>query len=176
MGPTIDRRGRRVLLVSVVACAAIAGGMAPAMAQDAPTGGLSGLVLDPSGRPAEGFRLVFLGEDDLEHVSGPSDDLGRYSLSVPAGASYRLVAALAPDGTRLDVPELPPIPVDEGVRRMDVRIRYATPSPSGPGGTAAGKRRWWQMGAATAATVVFVTSVLDGSGEKRVSPFLPQDR
>jgi hypothetical protein len=142
------------------------------LAQEEASGGLSGLVLDPAGNPAAGFRLVFRGEDGQERVSAPSDDLGRYRISLNPGTSYQLVAALAPDGTRLEVPELPPLPVEEGVRRLDVRIRPES-RPPGVQGQGAREIPWWQIGGAAAAAIVLYAAVWSDDPEASASPFEP---
>ena len=138
-------------------------------------GRLSGLVLDPDGNPTEGFRLVFVDDAGQEHVSDPSDDLGRYAIDVPSG-NYRLVAAVAPDGERLDVPELPPLPVDADGRRLDIRIAYPTtpaaaaePAIEGSGS----KIPWAQIGGAAGATLLLIL-LLDDDGEQTASPFVPR--
>lgn len=162
---------RKLFLGILFSCWALVPGAAHSRAQE-PQSGLTGLILDPSGEPSKGFRLVFRVEGgDTEFISPPSDKLGKYSLSLPAGASYVLIAAVAPDGARLQVAQLPAIPVEEGVRHLDVRFRY----PKEPE-----KEKWlrdlpwWQIGGAAAAVVVFSTSVLgDDDVEPPASPFMP---
>jgi hypothetical protein len=171
----LNRRRRRGLFLLVTLLTGIAAAFgAPALAEEA-TGRLQGLVLDPDGEPSEGFRLVFVDDAGKEHVSGPSDELGRYALDILPG-SYRLVAAVAPDDERLDVPDLPPIPVDASGRRLDIRIAYPTKPTavaSAPS-SAKSRTRWIQIGTAAAATVLLIL-LLDGdTDEKTASPFVPR--
>lgn len=159
------------ILVSIVLAAGI-----PVSAEGGPQGSLSGLVLDPTGEPAEGFRLVFRSDPgQVEYTSPPSDPMGKYAISLPAGGSYVLIAALAPDGTRLEVPQLPPIPVEQGVRRLDVRFRRSSPDRGAMGKTAMRDLPWWRIGGATLAVVVFSSAVYDGGDERAPSAFRPTD-
>jgi hypothetical protein len=186
---TPRRRGLGVLLIGALLCGLLAPGFRPALAASA-TPGFSGLVLDPDGKPAEGYSLVFRGEDGAEHVAPPSDDLGRYEIELEPG-SYQLIAATAPDGTRLDVPALPALPVEWGARRLDIRIGQPTGAPPAAGaasgateGTAPSKAPktrsgqgipWVQIGAA-AGSALLLGLVVWGSGdddEQSASPYLP---
>lgn len=167
---THRRRRRGLLLLATLVAGMMAAGRVPAVAQDAAVGTLSGLVLDPAGNPAKKFKLVFRDEAGAEHVSNPSDASGRYSIDLPAGPSYQLVAALSPKGERIDVPDLPPIPVDEGGRRLDLRIS----SPAPPAGESSSKIPWIQIGAAAGATLILIFTAFDGdTDEKPASPFMP---
>lgn len=177
------RRGRGVLLLSALLCGFLAPALHPVLAQDE-TAGFSGIVLDPEGKPAEGFQLVFQDDAGQEHVAPPSDDLGRYSVDLVPG-SYKLVAAIAADGSRLDVPALPSLPVERGARRLDIRIGY--PEQLAGAGTATGKPAskpaktksasgipWVQIGAATGTVLILALAVWSGDdAEKSASPFVP---
>jgi len=178
---TPRRRGRGVFLLGALLCGFLAPTFHPALAQEE-TAGFSGLVLDPDGKPAEGFQLVFRDDAAQEHVAPPSDDLGRYSIDLVPG-SYQLVAAIAPDGSRLDVPALPSLPVEWGARRLDVRIGR----PEQPAGKGAGKAAskpaktqagsgvpWVQIGAAAGTVLILALAVWSGDdAEKTASPFVP---
>jgi hypothetical protein len=169
----VDRRARGVFLFGVLVCGLLATVSVPVRADEKPTeGGFSGLVLDPAGKPASGFRLVFLGDDQVEHTSSPSDELGRYSISVPAGLHYRVVAALAPDGTRLDVPELPPLEAEVGVRRLDIRIRYPEEGVAGATPSRTWQLPWVRVGVAAGATLLLWSAVWNDN-EHHASPYLP---
>jgi hypothetical protein len=183
---TPRRRGRGVLLLSALLCGFLAPALHPALAQE-DTAGFSGIVLDPEGKPAEGYQLVFRDDAGQEHVAPPSDDLGRYSIDLVPG-SYQLVAAIAPDGSRMDVPSLPALPVEWGARRLDIRIGSAEPpakgkatkkseskSASKPVKTkAASGVPWVQIGAATGTVLILALAVWDtGDAEKTASPFVP---
>jgi hypothetical protein len=88
---------------------------------------LQGVILDPSGRPASGFKVLFKDVvSGAEYTSAASGAAGEYSLQVPVGARYQLVSALAPDGTRLPIQAGVPLPVRApGVYRRDVQFQLA---------------------------------------------------
>ncbi len=150
-------------------------------------GELVGYVLDPDGKPTPGFKLVFRAVGgDMDLVSSPSDENGKYSIELLSGLQYVLTAAIAPDGSRLEVPPLPPIPVENGSRQLDVQFHYPETSAgvaevaAAPAGTTAGKKKkgrgspWWQIGAAVGATVLFGALVFDRETEEQIaSPHRP---
>ena len=179
---TPRRRGRGVLLLSALLCGFLAPALHPALAQDE-TAGFSGIVLDPEGKPAEGFRLVFQDEAGQEHVAPPSDDLGRYSVDLVPG-SYKLVAAIAADGSRLDVPALPALPIEWGARRLDIRIGAAEQPAAGkatskstgkpPKTKSSSGIPWVQIGAATGTVLILALAVWSGDdAEKSACAYVP---
>ena len=180
MGAFLTDRRRRggggLLLLATLAVGTMTAGTGtvPAFAQDAaPMGSLSGQVLDPAGEPAKKFKLVFRDEAGAEHVTNPSNGSGHYSIELPAGSSYQLVAALSPKGERLDVPDLPPIPLDESGRRLDLRIGQAASAP--PAAAAGSGIPWVQIGVATGATLLLILTTFDDDpSEKAGSPFVPE--
>jgi hypothetical protein len=172
MGAILTDRRRRggLLLLATLVAGTMTAVTVPAIAQDAAVGTLSGQVLDPAGEPATKFKLVFRDEAGTEYVSNPSDGSGRYSIELPSGSSYQLVAALSPKGERLDVPDLPPIPLDNGGRRLDLRIGQA----AAPAGAASAGIPWVQIGAAAGATLLLILTTFDDDpNEKPASPFVP---
>ncbi len=131
------------------------------------TANLLGGILDPSGKPAGGFRVVFKDVvSGKEYTSPVANAQGEYSLQVPAGSRYQLIAAVAPDGTRLPVQQIAPLPVRvPGSYRLDVQFQQAAPAvaaatpppaptpapaaaakPAKPATTtaAAEKKPWWK--------------------------------
>lgn len=168
-----------VLLVVVLATM-------PAGAQNH-RGELVGYVLDPDGKPAPGFKLVFRAVGgDMDLITSPADAQGKYSIDLPSGLQYELKAAIAPDGSRLEVPPLPPIPVEGGSRRLDVQFHYPNGAESTAAAAAAtaatgeqekdkGKNAmWWQIGAAVGATVLFGAVVFDRDSDEQIaSPHRP---
>lgn len=183
---TPRRRGRGVLLLTALLCGFLSPALDTTLAEDA-AAGFSGLVLDPEGKPAEGYQLVFRDESGQEHLAPPSDDLGRYSIELEPG-SYQLVAAVDPDGARLEVPALPALPVEWGARRLDIRIgqpvKGGAAAAAGASGVEAGTKPpktrsisgvpWVQIGVATGAVALLVFGVWSGDdGEKSASPFVP---
>ncbi len=51
-------------------------------------------------RPAEGWRAVFVASNHEEFISSPADADGAYSMEVPVGMRYTLVAGVDPSGER----------------------------------------------------------------------------
>jgi len=174
MEPILEPGSRRRILLGLFLCWVFLSGAVHSIALEDSQGTLTGTITDPSGKPAAKFRLVFRAEDgETEFTSSLSDKLGKYSLSLPVGSSYLLIAAIAPDGSRLQVPQLPPIPMEEGVRRLDLRFGF----PQEEERKAAAMFRdlpWWQIGGAAVAVIVLTTSVFDDDDEEsRASPFTP---
>lgn len=91
---------------------------------------ITGTILDPDGRPADGFRIVL--EDLIDgstYTSDPSGTDGSYTISVPVGGRYTLSAVLSPEGEPLPVQTIPPITLDQaGTRRLDVAFQRQSPS------------------------------------------------
>ena len=110
--------------------------VAPVLAADTAT--FSGVVMAPDNSFAQGFTVVF---KDLvsgkEFRSGPTSATGEYQVSVPTGGRYKLDSVFAPDGTKLPVQNVPPIPVRvAGVSKLDVKFSNAA-SPVAPPPTTA---------------------------------------
>ena len=73
---------------------------------------IHGKLLDPSGNPAEGFKVVVRDlNSGTETVSAPSGAGGDYSLQLQHGTGfrYKIVHVLAPDGTVVPVQDMPPL-------------------------------------------------------------------
>lgn len=152
---------------------------APVLAQE--TAEIAGTILDPDGRPANGFRIVL---KDLvggnEFTSAPSAADGSYAISLPVGGKYALAALLAPDGTPLPVQTIPPISLDQaGSRRLDVAFQR-----QGPPGNVPDEDRddrsgvpWYRKGWGIAVMVVGAGAVaalaLGGGGDGPASPSNP---
>jgi len=110
--------------------------VAPVLAADTAT--FSGAVMAPDNSFAQGFTVVF---KDLvsgkEFRSGPTSATGEYQVSVPTGGKYKLDSVFAPDGTKLPVQNVPPIPVRvAGVSKLDVKFSNAAPPVAPPPTTA----------------------------------------
>ena len=106
--------------------------MAPALAADSAT--FAGAVMAPDNSFAQGFTVVFKDvATGQEFKSGPTSATGEYHVSVPTGGRYKLDSVMAPDGTKLAVQNVPPIPVRvAGTSKLDVKFTNAGP----PAGTA----------------------------------------
>jgi hypothetical protein len=106
--------------------------VAPALAAESAT--FSGAVMAPDNSFAQGFTVVFKEvATGQEFKSAPTSATGEYHVSVPTGGRYKLDSVQAPDGTKLAVQNVPPIPVRvAGVSKLDVKFTNAGP----PAGTA----------------------------------------
>ena len=110
--------------------------VAPVLSAETAT--FSGAVMAPDNSFAQGFTVVF---KDLvsgkEFRSGPTSATGEYQVSVPTGGRYKLDSVFAPDGTKLPVQNVPPIPVRvAGASKLDVKFSNAAPSVAPPPTTA----------------------------------------
>ena len=103
--------------------------VAPALAADAAT--FSGAVMAPDNSFAQGFTVVFKDvATGQEFKSGPTSATGEYHVSVPTGGRYKLDSVMAPDGTKLAVQNVPPIPVRvAGSSKLDVKFTNAATPP-----------------------------------------------
>jgi hypothetical protein len=108
--------------------------VAPALATDSAT--FSGAVMAPDNSFAQGFTVVFKDvASGQEFKSGPTSATGEYQVSVPTGARYKLDSVLAPDGTKLPVQNVPPIPVRvAGASKLDVKFTNAPAVAAAPAG------------------------------------------
>jgi hypothetical protein len=114
--------------------------------QQAPPPRLSaimGTVLDAVGQPVLGCRVVARQADGVEaFVSRPSDEEGRYTLSVPEGKAYLLVAVITESGGRMALPETDALRVGSEDIRLDVQLPLALgPTPRKNGVDTGGAER-----------------------------------
>lgn len=113
-----ERWNRVRLMVAILGLTSLLplGGL-PARAQDESRINVQGTVLSVQGEPLGGFRVVFrlVGGTEVR-LTEPTSVEGEYAVLLPAGASYEIVAVIAPQGTRV---ALDPVPVDvrPGARR-----------------------------------------------------------
>jgi hypothetical protein len=152
---TRQRTGFPNLMRGAVAVATVfalsLGLMAPALAADVAT--FSGAVMAPDNSFAQGFTVVFKDvATGQEFKSGPTTSTGEYHVSVPTGGRYKLDSVMAPDGTKLAVQNVPPIPVRvAGSSKLDVKFTNAA-TPPGTAVAAAPKPAAPAAGATTAST------------------------
>jgi hypothetical protein len=119
--------------LAALTCFVILSAGAPGLFAQSPTAAITGVILDPEGHPAFGFKVVFRDVgSNTRFTSGPTDAAGNYALQVPLGGRYKIEGVVANDGvTKLPVQEIPPISVlTPGTTRLNVRFTTA-PSPSG---------------------------------------------
>jgi hypothetical protein len=115
----------RRTLVAVLSISLLAPSLVLSVAHAQQPATLQGVILDPTGRPAPGFKVVYKDVvSGTEFTSSASNAAGEYTLQVPVGARYQLTNALAPDGTRLPIQAGAPLPVRAaGVYRRDVQFQ-----------------------------------------------------
>jgi hypothetical protein len=120
--------------LALLACFLLVQGFAPALFAQPSTATIAGVILNPSGKPAFGFRVVLKDvASNTQFTSEPTDAAGNYSVEVPIGGRYKIDGVVADDGvTRLPVQEVPPVSVlAAGTTRLNVRFTTgATPGPA----------------------------------------------
>jgi hypothetical protein len=101
--------------------------LAPAVAAE--TGTFTGTVMAPDNSFASGFTVVFKdAASGQEFRSDPTGPTGEYQIAVPTGGRYKLDSVVAPDGTKLAVQNVPPIPVRvAGSNKLDVKFSNTAP-------------------------------------------------
>jgi hypothetical protein len=129
---------RRSLVV--ITCLVLISGSAPGLFAQSSTAAITGVILDPAGKPASGFKVVFRDVGSgTKFTSGPTDASGNYALDVPLGGRYKIEGVVADDGvTKLPVQEIPPISVlTPGTTRLNVRFTNAPPPTAAAAAAAA---------------------------------------
>ena len=113
------------------------GVVAPALAAETAT--FTGTVIAPDNSFASGFTVVFKdATTGQEYRSAPTSATGEYQVSVPTGGRYKLDSVSAPDGTKLPVQNVPPIPVRvAGSSKLDVKFTQPTNAGGAPAVAAA---------------------------------------
>jgi hypothetical protein len=117
---------------AVLTCLALFGAGAPAVFAQATTAAIAGVILDPEGKPASGFKVVLRDvASNQEFTSGLTDAQGNYTAQVPLGGRYKLEGVIADDGvTKLPVQDVPPVSVlAPGTTRLNVRFNHG-PAPA----------------------------------------------
>jgi len=141
---TFAQRSTRKSL-AVLTCLALALGGAPGLFAQPSTATIAGVILDPTGRPAFGFKvLVHDVASNTQFMSGPTDSAGNYTVEVPVGGRYKLDGVVADDGvTKLAVQDVPPVSVLEaGTMRLNVRFTDgAATTAKTAGGTPANEEK-----------------------------------
>jgi hypothetical protein len=103
-------------------CLVMAAGGTVLSAQDGTTM-VDGRILDEAGEPVAGYRVVArIAEGTEVFISARSDAEGRYTVVVPSGASYVLVAVIAPSGARVALPEPERLQADLARVSRDLRV------------------------------------------------------
>jgi cell division septation protein DedD len=152
--------------LAVITCVVILSGGAPGLYAQSQTAAMTGVILDPEGHPASGFKVVFRDVgSNTKFMSGPTDAAGNYALQVPLGGRYKIEGVIADDGvTKLPVQEIPPISVlTPGTTRLNVRFAKAS-TPAAAAAPAAG------AAAVAASTAPAATSTSAAAAPKPAAP------
>jgi len=115
-------------------CCLLVAGAGPGVLAQASTAAIAGVILDPAGKPAAGFKVVLHdAASNKDFISDPTDAEGNYSTQVPVGGRYKLTGVIANDGvTKLPVQDVPPVNVlTAGTTRLNVRFT-AGGAPAAP--------------------------------------------
>ena len=122
-------------------CLVLVAGAGQGVLAQASTAAIAGVILDPSGKPAAGFKVILHDTaSNKDFISDPTDAEGNYSAQVPVGGRYKLTGVIANDGvTKLPVQDVPPVNVlTAGTTRLNVRFTAtAAPATSGVAGNSA---------------------------------------
>jgi len=132
-------RARVRQAVAALTCLVVLVGAAPGLMAQASTAAVAGVILDPSGKPAPGFKVILRDTaSGKEFMSEPTDAQGNYSAQVPIGGRYKLTGVIASDGvTKLPVQDTAPVNVLEpGTTRLNVRFTEGTAPGAAPATTA----------------------------------------
>lgn len=182
-------------ICSVLTAAALVLTMAsPLLAQNTAT--LQGFIAFED-RPAEGWRAVFVDAQGKEYTSGPTDSNGEYSVAVPAGLVYQMVAGIDADGDRhaIQNPTSTPVRVPATItlslvnfQRMDEGeeapppppVADTKPSTPAPTKTATAKKTKTPMTKKKKGTIIGVVlggaaaaALLSGGSDSNPSPTTP---
>jgi hypothetical protein len=115
-------------------CLVLVAGAGPGVLAQESTAAIAGVILDPEGKPAAGFKAVLHdAASNKDFISDPTDAQGNYSAKVPVGGRYKLTGVIANDGvTKLPVQDVPPVNVlTAGTTRLNVRFTSTT-APATP--------------------------------------------
>jgi hypothetical protein len=137
---TIVRGAIRKSLAFSIGLILVLGGAPGLFAQDS-TASIAGVILDPAGKPASGFKVTLRDvASNTQYTSGPTDAAGKYSVKVPVGGRYKIDNVLAADGvTKLAVQDVPPVSVlAAGTTFLNVRFTSTPPTTAVAGAAAAG--------------------------------------
>ena len=110
---------------ALLTCLALFAAAAPVTFAEGNGAAIAGVILDPSGKPAAGFKVVLVDVgSNKEFVSGLTDAQGNYTAKLPVGGRYRIDHVVASDGvTKLPVQDQPPVSVlTAGTTRLNVRF------------------------------------------------------
>jgi hypothetical protein len=114
---------RKALAAAIGLTLALGG--APGLFAQPAAATITGVVLDPAGKPAFGFKTVVIDTaTNTKYTSSPTDTAGNYTVQVPVGGRYKLDSVIADDGvTRLAVQDVAPVSVlAAGTTLLNVRF------------------------------------------------------
>lgn len=127
--------------LSLLSIVMLLAGSAPGLFAQDTSAAFVGVILDPSGKPASGFKVVLKDVGSgKEFLSNPTDAEGNYTAQVPVGGRYKLTGVIADDGvTKLPAQDIPPLNVlTAGTTHLNVRFTQTTPAAAAAAPAAAG--------------------------------------
>jgi hypothetical protein len=119
---------------SAIQCTVLLGlclliGAVPTSATEEGSTTIEGMISDVDGQPVAECRVVVRQTGSSRvFISQPSDVDGRYSLPVPRGGHYAIVALISPFGGRTSLPETEPLTADGERVLRDLRLPISVPS------------------------------------------------
>lgn len=163
----------------------LTGGTPDVLAQT-PTAAVAGVILDPAGQPAWGFKVVLRDvASNKTFTSDPTDPQGNYSVQVPVGGRYKIDHVIASDGvTTLPVQDSAPVSVlTAGTTPLNVRFTNPAAADTAPHDAKqkkAGAKPWYKrpgpivgMVLGSALVVAVVAGSSGGSSTPPASPSSP---
>jgi len=169
--------------LALLMCLALALGAAPGLFAQESTATIAGVILDPSGEPAFGFKAVLNDvASNTQYTSEPTDAAGNYTIKVPVGGRYKLEGVIANDGvTKLAVQDIPPVSVLEaGTTRLNVRFTETPAAATQTATTEEEKKKkkgavpWYQRPGPIVGMVLgsaaLAALLLSGGGSNNASP------
>ena len=134
---TLAQRVTRKSMALLTGFALVLGCSPGLFAQDS-SAAVAGVILDPAGQPASGFKVTLRDvASNTQYTSGPTDAAGNYSVKVPVGGRYKIDNVVAADGvTKLAVQDVPPVSVlAAGTTRLNVRFTNTPATATQTAGT-----------------------------------------
>jgi len=175
---------RKSLALAICLTLAVSG--APGLFAQSSTATIAGVILDPSGKPAFGFKAVVTDTaTNTKYMSAPTDAAGNYTIQVPVGGRYKLESVVADDGvTKLAVQDVPPVSVlTAGTTRLNVRFTETPAATTQTATTEEEKKKkkgavpWYQrpgpIVGMVLGSVAIAALLLSGGSDNNASPSNP---
>ena len=187
---SVSKFGRGLFrkLMTSIGCVLLLLNGAPGILVAASSAAITGVIVDPAGHPAYGFKVVLRDvASNQKFQSEPTDAQGNYTAQVPVGGRYKIDHVIADDGlTELPVQDAAPVSVlTAGTTLMNVRFANG-PTSAGAGTTSApaasktapAKKPWYHrpgpiVGIVLGSAAVVGLALAAGSGSSGTTPASP---